>query len=74
MSGLSIEIRDEGIDEMLAKVSRVLGRFVDRTPLMARLAEFMAGAMQESFELGVGPDGKPWKPSIRAQPQTSVSP
>lgn len=67
MSGLSTEIRSEGVDEAIAVLGRVLGRFVDRTPLMARLAEFMAGAMQEHFELGAGPDGQAWKPSIRAQ-------
>ncbi len=65
--GLSATIREEGVDEALGKVLAVLGRFVDKTPLMSRLAAYLGSSTRERFETGVGPDGKPWKPSIRAQ-------
>lgn len=65
--GASIEV---GLDQAsLAALKRGLDSLTDTQPLMETIASFVEGSSKQRFVTQRGPDGKPWKPSIRAQLQ-----
>lgn len=50
-------------------LGRLLARLDDMTPAMSLIGMLLVGSIQENFELGHGPDGQRWKPSLRAKLQ-----
>lgn len=67
MGGLSLEIQSLELDDAVRRLDKLGGALADKTPLMARLAAYLASSTRERFETQTGPDGQRWKPSIRAQ-------
>ena len=66
MSGLSYDIRLEaGTAE--AALDAVAQRLEDGAPLTAKIAAYLESSTRDRFEAQHGPDGHPWKPSIRAR-------
>ncbi|MEO5336873.1 MAG: phage virion morphogenesis protein [Magnetospirillum sp. WYHS-4] len=61
---LSIDIQDAGAAKVL---DRVIAAAEDLTPAMDDIGGHLVAAIQRRFELGRGPDGKPWKPSRRVE-------
>ena len=61
------EIRVEGMREVEAQMAVLFARTGDLLPLMEGIGEALTASTRRRFEAGAGPDGKPWKPSLRAQ-------
>ncbi len=53
----------------LRKLDRAIDRLGDKLPLMRAIAKFAEDSTRQRFPDQVGPDGQPWKPSLRAQLQ-----
>lgn len=61
---LTIDIELGGTSEALERVGAALS---DPSPLMAEIAQHLEFSTQRRFETETDPEGKPWKPSKRAQ-------
>ena len=48
-------------------LERLVGRLAEKSPLMARLAGYLEASTRQRWSTQQGPDGHPWKPSIRAR-------
>lgn len=48
--------------EQIKAISKALGRFRDRKPLMTKIGRIMKTDVQMNFRLSRGPDGERWKP------------
>lgn len=65
MSGeFRIEVTDASL---LAALRRLAGAMADTSPIMADIAALGESTTRLRFRTQTGPDGKPWKPSLRAQ-------
>lgn len=65
MSGeFRIEVTDASL---LAALRRLAGAMADTAPIMADIAALGEESTRQRFRTQAGPDGKPWKPSLRAQ-------
>lgn len=64
MTGVGIRI--EGSGEALALIGAIAERLDDPTPMYAQMGAYGVTSTSRRFELGVGPDGNPWPPSLRA--------
>lgn len=64
MTGISIELDTSTIQEAIKRLSSVTQNM---QPLMQDIGLKLAENTQERFRTNVGPDGKVWKPSERAQ-------
>ena len=64
MTGARIELRDQ--DAALAELDGYLQRARDKRGMFANIGMSLVTSTQNRFERGVGPDGSPWPPSIRA--------
>jgi phage virion morphogenesis protein len=65
MSGeFRIEVTDASL---LAALRRLAGAMADTSPIMADIAALGEKSTRQRFRTQTGPDGKPWKPSLRAQ-------
>lgn len=65
MSGeFRIEVTDASL---LAALRRLAGAMADTAPIMADIAALGEESTRQRFRTQTGPDGKPWKPSLRAQ-------
>ena len=66
MGGISIELT---LDDVAGAsgLARLEERLADRRPLFAQLAGYLEASTLNRFDTQTGPDGKRWKPSIRAQ-------
>lgn len=64
MSGITIQINDR---EVLESLGRLAGRVNDMQPVMEEIGAALKTSVQMRFERETGPDGQPWKPSLRAQ-------
>ncbi len=67
MNGASIEIRALDFEQALQAVKNLFARFVDKRPLMERFAAYLELSTVQRFTTNVDPEGRPWKPSLRAQ-------
>lgn len=67
--GLSYQIRADGGEAVERRLGSLLRALENLTPLMSTIAAFMREATRQRFEDGQGPDGRAWKPSIRARLQ-----
>ncbi|NBB51500.1 phage virion morphogenesis protein [Rhizobium sp. CRIBSB] len=56
-----------------ANLDRAIERIGDARPLMERIGGIGEDAAGRTFKTQSGPDGKPWKPSIRAQLQGTAT-
>lgn len=72
MSGVTFTV-----DVQDAEVRRVLDGALaaaeDLSPAMDEIGGHLVAAVQRRFELGRGPDGKPWKPSRRVEESQGVA-
>jgi len=65
---MSSEFRIEVTDaSLLAALRRLAGAMADTSPIMADIAALGESTTRLRFRTQTGPDGKPWKPSLRAQ-------
>jgi len=64
MTGARIELK--GNDEALAELDGYVQRARDKQGMFANIGMSLVTSTQNRFERGVGPDGSPWPPSIRA--------
>ena len=66
MSGISFDISydDRSLRSALMGLAALCG---NPAPVMRDLATYGAASTHERFEETIGPDGKPWKKSLRAQ-------
>jgi phage virion morphogenesis protein len=65
MSGeFRIEVTDASL---LTALRRLAGAMTDPSPIMADIAALGESTTRLRFRTQTGPDGKPWKPSLRAQ-------
>lgn len=65
--GLTFKITAQGAESVERRLASLLRSLGNLTPLMSTLAAFLREATRQRFEDGEGPDGRPWKPSIRAR-------
>lgn len=65
MSGVSIEAELDKAD--LKKLERFAGQVGATLPLMRTIGSYLRDATRQRFRDQHGPDGAPWKPSLRAQ-------
>ncbi|WP_321392834.1 phage virion morphogenesis protein [Emcibacter sp.] len=64
MTGLVITVDDSHFQEYLQALA---GKLDDMYPVMETISSYLETSTKLRFETGIGPDGQPWKPSIRAQ-------
>ena len=64
MAGVSISIDDSRIRAALQRLVNLGG---NQKEMMKAIATAGESGTRERFDTQTGPDGKPWKPSIRAQ-------
>lgn len=65
MAGLTDIIEIKPAD--LRKLDRTIDNLADTLPLMRAIGGYVRDATRQRFRDQVSPDGKPWKPSLRAQ-------
>lgn len=65
MAKSGVSLNWGGLDKALLGAAR---RLSERQPLMDGIGEMMVSSTLQRFEDEEGPDGKAWKPSIRATP------
>lgn len=66
-TGVTVEIKADGLDQLGRALGVLVGKFEDLTPLMEDVAAHLEATTVERFSTNVGPDGQAWKKSIRAQ-------
>lgn len=64
MTGARIDLK--GNDDALAELDGYVQRARDKRGMFANIGMSLVTSTQNRFERGVGPDGSPWPPSIRA--------
>lgn len=62
--GFRIDVTDASL---LAALRALSGAIADPTPIMADIAAHGESTTSDRFRTQTGPDGKPWKPSLRVQ-------
>lgn len=62
--GFQIEVTDASL---LAALRALSGAIADPSPIMRDIAALGESTTRLRFRTQTGPDGKPWKPSLRAQ-------
>lgn len=67
MTGARITVDLSGHEEALAELAGYTRRASDKRGLFANIGMSLVTSTQMRFERGVGPDGTPWPPSIRAR-------
>lgn len=65
--GLAFTIRADGLDQIERKLAKLQAQLGDLSPLMSVIGQYLSESNRIGFLDGKGPDGKPWKPSIRVQ-------
>lgn len=73
MVGVAIRVEVPNLGKVSARLQKLLSRLGDLTPVMDEIGAHLAQTTAERFESGTGPDGKKWKPSIRAQAQGGLT-
>lgn len=63
MSAFTIKVEDAGV---LAALRSLAGRLADPTPINEEIAALGESSTRLRFRTMTGPDGTPWKPSLRA--------
>lgn len=63
MSAFTIKVEDAGV---LAALRSLAGRLADPTPINEEIAALGESSTRLRFRTATGPDGTPWKPSLRA--------
>lgn len=63
----SLQLEMDGLTASLGRLNRLADRFDDMSPLMSEIGIYGLESTEVRFETGVGPDGAPWAPSIRAK-------
>jgi phage virion morphogenesis protein len=56
----------DGRDQALDQLGRAADQLANPRPLWEEVGASLVASTQRRFETGVGPDGSPWPPSIRA--------
>lgn len=58
-----------GLDVMAAEagLDGIIGRLTDKRPMLEDIGAELESSTLERFVTNVGPDGQPWKPSLRAK-------
>lgn len=64
MSAFTLKVEDAGV---LAALRALSGRLADMTPINADIAALGESSTRLRFRTETGPDGRAWKPSLRAQ-------
>lgn len=67
MASQEFQIHVEGLREVEAQMGALFERTGDLTPLMITLGDLLIDGTKMRFDVGAGPDGTPWKPSLRAE-------
>lgn len=62
----SWEIRLDGLNAT-AVLDQVADRLADRRPLMEAVGALLENSTRERFKTNVSPEGRPWRPSLRAK-------
>lgn len=73
MAGVEVRIEAPDLGQASARLRQLLSRLGDLTPVMDEIGAHLSLTTSERFETGTGPDGKAWKPSIRAQLQGGLT-
>lgn len=63
---MAVTVRLDGDWKRMARALGQLGR-IDWRDLNEEIGELLVSSVRDRFRRGVGPDGRPWKPSIRAR-------
>lgn len=66
MAQADFSIRADGARWVERRLGRLLTRLGDLLPLMETLGAFLESTTRHRFETGIAPDGRAWKPSLRA--------
>lgn len=69
MAGVSIKTNIRDLASVGKKLDAVLARAGNFEPMLDDIGGYLVFSTQQRFETGRGPDGAPWKPSIRALAQ-----
>lgn len=67
MSGVSFQVRLDGIAGVQAALAALRDLGEDMTPVYDEIGAAMVASQQNRFQLGIEPDGTPWMPSWRAR-------
>ncbi len=65
MSGAGITVELDGAEEAPAALAAIAARVEHPRPMFEQIGLSLVTSTQRRFELGVGPDGNPWPPSLR---------
>ncbi|MDP9057375.1 MAG: phage virion morphogenesis protein [Pseudomonadota bacterium] len=65
--GGEFRIHVDGLREVEEELGRLSAKSGDLTPLMKVIGDVLVAGTRDRFERGEGPDGTPWKPSLRAE-------
>jgi phage virion morphogenesis protein len=68
MAGVSLPVTVDqaAVADIGKRLDRLRGRVADMTPVYDEIGGSLVTSTLYRFEKGVGPDGSPWRPSIRA--------
>ena len=64
-AGIRVEVRGAG--EISRALKRLRRRLKDMTPVMDEIGDRLMLSTDRRFETGMDPQGRPWKPSLRAR-------
>lgn len=66
MAGVSIKTNIRDLESVGKELDAMLARAGNFGPMFDEIGGYLVFSTQQRFETGRGPDGAPWKPSIRA--------
>lgn len=67
MTGVMMEIQAWGLTQTELLLGTMLRKLGSLKPLMEQFGSYLESSVEHRFETQSGPDGKRWKPSVRAQ-------